>query len=36
MIDLGLDDNIRGEKLSIEMFGKLSEGLLNAEMSRKN
>ena len=31
MIDLGLDDNIRGEKLSIEMFGKLSEGLLNAE-----
>ena len=31
MTDLGLDDNIRGEKLSIEMFGKLSEGLLNAE-----
>lgn len=25
---LGLDENIRGEKLSIEMFGKLSEELL--------
>ena len=28
---LGLDENIRGEKLSIEMFGKLSEALQNAE-----
>jgi len=28
MSKLGLDDNIRGEKLSIEMFGKLSEELL--------
>lgn len=27
--NLGLDENIRGEKLSIEMFGKLSEELLN-------
>ncbi len=26
---LGLDENIRGEKLSIEMFGKLSEELKN-------
>ena len=26
--DLGLDENIRGEKLSIETFGKLSEELL--------
>ena len=26
--NLGLDENIRGEKLSIEMFGKLSEELL--------
>ena len=25
--ELGLDENIRGEKLSIEMFGKLSEAL---------
>lgn len=25
---LGIDENTRGEKLSIEMFGKLSEGLL--------
>lgn len=28
MSELGLDKNIRGEKLSLEMFGKLSEGLL--------
>lgn len=28
MTELGLDENIRGEKLSLEMFGKLSEGLL--------
>ena len=28
---LGLDENIRGEKLSIETFGKLSEELKNAE-----
>lgn len=28
MAELGLDENIRGEKLSLEMFGKLSEGLL--------
>ncbi|MEE3350202.1 MAG: 16S rRNA (adenine(1518)-N(6)/adenine(1519)-N(6))-dimethyltransferase RsmA [Candidatus Gastranaerophilaceae bacterium] len=28
MADLNLDENIRGEKLSIEMFGKLSEELL--------
>ncbi len=28
MSELGLDENIRGEKLSLEMFGKLSEGLL--------
>jgi 16S rRNA (adenine1518-N6/adenine1519-N6)-dimethyltransferase len=27
---LGLDENIRGEKLSIETFGKLSEELKNA------
>ncbi len=27
---LGLDDNVRGEKLSIETFGKLSEALINA------
>lgn len=26
--NLGLDENIRGEKLSIETFGKLSEELL--------
>ena len=26
---LGLDENIRGEKLSIETFGKLSEELRN-------
>ena len=26
--NLGLDENIRGEKLSIEMFGKLSKELL--------
>ena len=24
---LGIDENVRGEKLSIEMFGKLSEAL---------
>ena len=29
LIDLGLDENIRGEKLSIEMLGKLSERLKN-------
>ncbi len=29
MADLNLDENIRGEKLSIEMFGKLSEELLH-------
>lgn len=28
---LGLDENVRGEKLSIEMFGKLSEELKNAD-----
>jgi 16S rRNA (adenine1518-N6/adenine1519-N6)-dimethyltransferase len=28
MAHLGLDENVRGEKLSIEMFGKLSEELL--------
>ena len=28
---LGLDENIRGEKLSIEMFGKLSEELKNGQ-----
>lgn len=28
---LGIDENVRGEKLSIEMFGKLSEELKNAE-----
>lgn len=28
MKDMGLDENTRGEKLSIEIFGKLSEGLL--------
>ena len=27
LADLGLDENIRGEKVSIEMFGKLSEKL---------
>ena len=27
--ELNLDENIRGEKLSIEQFGKLSEALLN-------
>ena len=31
LINLGLDENIRGEKLSIEMFGKLSEELLKNE-----
>lgn len=31
MTELGLDENTRGEKLSIETFGKLSEALLNAE-----
>lgn len=30
MEKLGLDENTRGEKLSIEMFGKLSEELKNA------
>ena len=30
---LGIDENIRGEKLSIEMFGKLSEELLKNENS---
>ena len=30
MSNLSLEENIRGEKLSIEMFGKLSEELLNA------
>ena len=29
--ELGLDENIRGEKLSIEQFGKLSETLLKSE-----
>lgn len=28
MIELGLDENIRGEKLSVEMFGRLSEALI--------
>ena len=28
LANLGIDENTRGEKLSIEMFGKLSEGLL--------
>ena len=28
MAELGLDDNTRGEKLSVEMFGKLSEALI--------
>ncbi len=28
MIELGLEENIRGEKLSIDMFGKLSEALI--------
>ena len=27
LVKLGLDENIRGEKLSIEQFGKLSEAL---------
>lgn len=27
----GIDENVRGEKLSIETFGKLSEALLNAD-----
>ena len=31
MQKLGLDENTRGEKLSIEMFGKLSEALLSDE-----
>ena len=30
---LGIDENIRGEKLSIDMFGKLSEELLKNENS---
>ena len=30
---LGLDENIRGEKLSIETFGKLSEELMNSNSS---
>ncbi len=34
MTKLGLDDNIRGEKLSIEKFGELSEALL--EYKRQN
>lgn len=34
MTKLGLDDNIRGEKLSIEKFGELSETLL--EYKRQN
>ena len=29
MKKLGFDENIRGEKLSIEQFGMLSEELLN-------
>ncbi|MBR6099379.1 ribosomal RNA small subunit methyltransferase A [bacterium] len=28
MAELGLDENTRGEKLSVEMFGKLSEALI--------
>ena len=31
---LGLDENIRGEKLSIEIFGKLSEELLKSEITK--
>ena len=31
MQKLGLDENTRGEKLSIETFGKLSEALLSDE-----
>ena len=31
MEDLNLPENTRGEKLSIEMFGKLSEGLLSCQ-----
>ena len=31
---LGLDENIRGEKLSIEMFGKLSEELRNGILQK--
>lgn len=31
LIKLGLDENIRGEKLSIETFGKLSKELKNGE-----
>lgn len=31
MLKLGLDENTRGEKLSIETFGKLSEALLSDE-----
>ena len=31
LVKLGLDENIRGEKLSIEMFGKLSEELKNGQ-----
>ena len=27
LVKLGLDENVRGEKLSIETFGKLSEAL---------
>ena len=34
MEKLGLDENIRGEKLSIEKFGELSEALL--EYKRQN
>ncbi len=30
LCEVGLNDDIRGEKLSIEQFGKLSEALLNA------
>lgn len=29
LLKLGLDENVRGEKLSIDMLGKLSEELLN-------
>lgn len=31
MTELGMDENTRGEKLSIEMFGKLSEALLKCQ-----
>lgn len=32
---LGLDENVRGEKLSIETFGKLSEALLGENINEK-